>query len=179
MAFKKADFVRAAFVARTAEVPVPDLFKYFDINPDQEEKLKNLKGKEKENFLIKEIGTVWKVRGLTSSELSSANDNATGNRKQLIQALAEALGGDSTKSELVESLTQDKDLNIKTALSCEHLVYGSVDPQIDMPTAVKLSKAFPVEFQTIVTKIAELTGLGMVDEKKLQNSGSKTKSKVV
>jgi hypothetical protein len=45
------------------------------------------------------------------------------------------------------------------------LVIGSVDPRIELETAIKLCKVFPVEFMQLTNKITVLTGQGSVPGK--------------
>ena len=83
--------------------------------------------------------------------------NRQGNIETIIKALA-------TKADQAKAIRHALGLSGDTpgeiAKRIEMLVSGSVQPQIDMPTAVKLAETFPIEFLQLTNKISELTGQG-------------------
>jgi hypothetical protein len=101
----------------------------------------------------------WEVRGLTAAELQRAFD--AGRRQadldNVVKALAE--GGDRVEL-LRKALGLSKDVPGEIAKRMEMLAIGSVCPAIQLPTAVKLAEAFPVEFLELTNVITELTGQG-------------------
>lgn len=171
MPFNLKEFESASLVQRTAEVPVPGMFDWFEITDEQRSTLDGLPEAEKQKFLIEEVGTVWKVRGLTDDELEKSVDDARGNRARLADVFAQVLDLNSSDvDEIKEKLGADEPVNARTALRAEHVYRGSVNP-IPIQVAYKLGRAYPIEFRLIADKIAELSGLGAVDEKKQNPSG--------
>ena len=72
-----------------------------------------------------------------------------------------AIAGGGDQAEAVRSaLGLTKDTPGEIAKRLEMLVMGSVAPKIELPTAVKLAEAFPIEFLSITNRITELTGQG-------------------
>lgn len=103
------------------------------------------------------------VRGLTGEEIARANE--TDARYRAVAAAVEALASSAAaKSDQADAL--------KTLIGCsdqvpqdlakrfDHLVFGSVSPQIDRALAVKLFASYPIVAYTLTNKILELTGLG-------------------
>ncbi len=104
---------------------------------------------------------VWKVRGLTANEIARSNEaserngrletliNAmtTQNRLDIADGVKEMIGiGDDVHSEIAKML--------------EHLIFGSINPEVPRELAVRIATVAPVEFYMISRKIMELTGLG-------------------
>ena len=137
MPFNSARFEQAKFESRKARVAVEALAPFFD--PDEPAE--------------------WEVRGLTAAELHQAMDasNRQGSIETIIKALATK--ADQTKA-IRQALGLSGDTPGEIAKRIEMLVSGSVQPQIDMPTAVKLAETFPIEFLQLTNKISELTGQG-------------------
>lgn len=137
MTFQADRFERAQFVPRRASVPVGALAAFFD------------EGKP----------AVWEVRGLSSSELHRALE--AGKRQGSIEQIVRAIAGGGDQAEAVRSaLGLSKDTPGEIAKRLEMLVMGSTAPKIELPTAVKLAEAFPIEFLSITNRITELTGQG-------------------
>lgn len=171
MGFDAKAFEGAPIVARTADVPVPGLVDWFDIDDEQHKKLDSLHGKAQQNYAV-EIGVAWKVRGLSDDEFERAAENARGNRSRLGEVFAAMaqLGADDA-DKLKDQVGANEGVSQQTALRAEHLLLGSVEPEINIHIAYKLGRTFPIEFRQLSTKILELSGLGGVDEKKLRPSG--------
>jgi len=140
MAFDVNKFMSARLVPRTESVPVPDLKDFFE-------------GKDK---------PVWTVRGITGNELGRANEAAARNKN--IAAILEGLvsGKNADKVNSVRKLlgTGEGDVPDDIAKRIEMLKIGSVDPVCDLDLALKMCKAFPVEFFQLTNKITNLTGQG-------------------
>lgn len=137
--FNVTKFQQASFTAREASVKVPGLKDFFEEGAEP----------------------VFKVRGLTGSELAAANEAKERNRN--LVALAEALvsGGESEKAEAIKGmLGLGGNVPDDIARRISMIVSASVEPVIDHETAVKLSESFPVEFYALTNKILELTGEG-------------------
>lgn len=155
MSFNVQKFQNTQFVPREARVPVSDLSAFF--------------GPEDEPAFV--------VRGLTGAELAVVNEAVSRNRSRA--AIAEGL----LSPEQADQITAVREL---LGIGCavpddmakrlEMLVIGSVDPKLDLPTAVHLSEAFPVEFYTLTTKITELTGLGAEPGKPKASTPEQTSS---
>jgi hypothetical protein len=153
MGFDLQKFQGASFKDRIEEVKVDDLKEFFE-------------GKEH---------PIWKVRGLTGEELAFARDAEE--RARNVNALIEGLAAKSAKGKIKAikdelGLTDDKapDDYIRRL---EMLRYGSVDPEVDKPTVVKLAANYPTTFYQLTNKILELTGLGRLGE----SNGSGTTKK--
>ncbi|MEY2656076.1 MAG: hypothetical protein RLZZ524_3104 [Pseudomonadota bacterium] len=137
MAFDAAKFERAKLEPRRATVAVPALAPFFD---DGE-------------------APAWQVRGLTSSELHRAME--AGKRQGSIESIVKALAASGDQAQAVrKALGLTADTPGEIAKRLEMLVMGSVAPAIELPAAVKLAEAFPIEFLTLTNEITELTGKG-------------------
>jgi hypothetical protein len=137
MAFDLARFAQAEFTPRTQAVPVPGLSAFFG------------KGDKPE----------WVVRSLTSAQLHNAIEAKQ--RQAGVQTVVDAIASSSEKAaEIKKALGLSADQPGEIIKRLEMLVAGSVSPVVDMPTAVKLAQTFPIEFLSITSTIAELTGQG-------------------
>jgi hypothetical protein len=153
MGFDVQKFQGASFKDRTAEVPVEDLKGFFG-------------DKDK---------AIWTVRGLTGEELAFARDAEE--RARSVNALVEGLAGKGAGAK-VKVIKDELGLSDDKAPAdyirrLEILKYGSVDPEIDKPTSVKLAANYPTTFYLLTNKILELTGLGRLGE--LSGSGTTKK----
>lgn len=137
MPFDAAAFERAEFKPRTAVVEVEALAAFF---PDGEP-------------------ARWTVRGLSASELHRAME--AGKRQGSVEAIVRAIatGGDQAQA-VRKALGLSADTPGEIAKRLEMLVLGSVSPKVELPIAVKLAEAFPVEFLGLTNEITELTGKG-------------------
>lgn len=104
------------------------------------------------------------IRGLTGEELARVNEAQAKNAN--ISALLEALAG-AGNAEKVDALRQAMGLDSDQvaddlARRLEQLALGSVDPAIDIQTAVKLFRAYPVVGFELTNKIMLLSGQGMI-----------------
>lgn len=145
MPFNIKKFSKTEFITRTEDIPVPDLKEFFD------------EGEK----------PVWTVRNLTGHELGKANEAAQRNRS--IAAILEGLISTNNK-EKVEAIKTSLGLDDTTpddiAKRIELLTLGSVNPEIDHETAVRLCTFFPIEVFQLTNKISELTGQGAQIKKK-------------
>jgi hypothetical protein len=137
MPFDAAKFERTKLEARQARVPAPALAPFFSDGEDP----------------------VFVVRGLTTNELHKALD--AGKRQSSIETIVKAIATTGDQAGAVrKALGLTADTPGEIAKRLEMLVYGAVTPAIDLPTAVKLAEAFPIEFLTLTNEITELTGKG-------------------
>ena len=144
MSFNTQKFMNVNFTPRTKEVPVPDLKEWFD----------------------KDETPIFKVRGLTGNELARVHE-AVDKHKNISGILDGIL---STKSkDKIEAIRAaigiDADVPSEIAKRLEMLTIGSVDPEISLEVAVKISETFPIEFYQLTTAISELTGQGHISGK--------------
>ena len=149
MGFNNNKFIKQGFESRTESISVPALSDWFD--------------KDDEPF--------WVVRNLTGNEMAASQESASKNKN--IAAIAEALTspGQVEKVKALRSIIGNSDdVCPDLAKRLEMIVFGSVEPKIDMDIAIKLSENFPVEFLQITNKITILTGLG-ASKVKLMPSG--------
>lgn len=137
MAFNADKFERAKFEPRRARVAVPALADFFDDGETPE----------------------WEVRGLSTVELHKAIE--AGNRQSSIDAIVKAVVSTSDQASAVrKALGLTKDTPGEIAKRLEMLCMGSVAPTVELPAAVKLAEAFPIEFMTLTNEITILTGKG-------------------
>jgi hypothetical protein len=137
MGFDAAKFERAKFEPRRSRVAVPALAAFFG---DGEE-------------------AVFDVRGLSSNELHRALE--AGKRQGSIESIVKALAASGDQAAALRKaigLTNDTPGEIAKRL--EMLVMGCVAPTLELPAAVKLAEAFPIEFLSLTNTISELTGQG-------------------
>lgn len=137
MGFNADKFERAKFEARRAKVPVVALAEFFEDGETPE----------------------WEVRGLSAVELHKAIEASK--RQGSIEAIVKAIAANQDQAGAVRmALGLTKDTPGEIAKRLEMLVMGSVAPTIELPTAVKLAEAFPIEFLTLTNEITDLTGKG-------------------
>ena len=137
--FNSQAFRASALAPRQAVVAVPDLAHWFE-GPAE-----------------------WTVRGLTGDEIARANEGIS--KAALVASAVEALAaGSAARSEQVEAMRGLLGIGTDTPPDLikrqEHLVAGSVAPEIDREIAVRLFAAYPVIAYQLTNKILELTGLG-------------------
>ena len=156
MTFDVKAFMETNFIPREAEVEI--------VEP------------ELKNFFNSEDKQVWFVKGLTGPQLGRAEAIAVASEdlKKMIEGLLSRRSKD--KAEAIQKLAGlSEDLPVDIAKRIEHLVMGSVVPEVDHQLAVKLCDTFPVEFYLVTTKIAEISGKGHVPGK-AKPSGKTKKS---
>lgn len=101
----------------------------------------------------------WQVRGLSATELHRALEASR--RQGSIEAIVKALAASGDQATAVrQALGLAGDTPGEIAKRLEMLTLGSVQPVIDLPTAVQLAESFPIEFLSITNEISALTGLG-------------------
>jgi hypothetical protein len=84
-------------------------------------------------------------------------------RHRNIGKTSEALVGGTDKEKIKamrETMGVGDDLPEDYAKRLEMLVIATVSPALDLPAALKLATAFPVDFYYLTNKITELTGQG-------------------
>ena len=137
MPFDLDRFERAKFAPRQQNVPVEALA----------------------DFFAEGEAPVWVVRGLSANELHRAMEAAT--RQKSVEAVVRAIaaGGDQVQA-VRQALGLTADTPGEIAKRLEMLVMGSVAPKLELPLAVKMAEAFPVEFLSLTNTITELTGKG-------------------
>lgn len=118
---------------------------------------------------------VWKVRGLSTSELLKCN--TAGDRQKNLMTAVEAVAGGQGKDRVTATRqilgiegSQDSDM----AKRLEMLTIASVEPKIELSDAVKLGNYFPAEFMLLTSTIMRLTAEG-ADSVKPKPSGKTQK----
>lgn len=140
MGFNADKFMQAKFVPRTRAVAIDaeGLGEWFD---------------------TVEGGAKWIVRGLTSNELTRANE-----AEQLgvnVDAIVKALASNADQVNAVKAALgygNDTPGDVKKRL--EILRLGSVDPVVDLPMAVRVAENFAIDFRILTNHIMALTGIG-------------------
>lgn len=137
--FNKNRFIKQEFEHRTESVSVPALAAWFDKGSNPEWTLRNISGNE--------MALAHEALAKSKNVAALAEALLTSNQKDKVEALKQFVGtADDVPGEMAKRL--------------EMLVAGSVDPEIDMPIAIKLADNFPVEFMMLSNKVIALTGLG-------------------
>lgn len=137
MGFDAQRFAGEKFAPRQKSVPVPGLADWFSEGSKAE----------------------WVVRGLTGNELNRAIEAVA--RRQSVENIVKALteSGDQVRA-VREAIGLVNDTPGEVVKRLEMLVTGSVEPKIELPTAVRLAEVFPVEFMLLTNEITKLTGMG-------------------
>lgn len=139
MSFNLDKFNGASFSARTADVAVHDLADFFEGDDSPK----------------------WQVRGLSGHELGQVNEAVEINNN--LTAMLGALASENIK-EKIDGLKESLGLTDKTPNDLVRrialLKFGSVEPKVDQPMAVRMADAYPVTFYALTNKILELTGQG-------------------
>jgi hypothetical protein len=138
MTFDVGKFEAARFEPRTRTVPVEALAAFFADGEAPE----------------------WRVRGLNATELHRALEASK--RSGTIDAVIKALAATGDQAEAVRRAIglSSREVPGEVAKRLEMLVAGSIAPTIELPHAVKLAEAFPIEFLVLTNAITELTGMG-------------------
>ncbi len=123
---------------------------------------------------------VYKVRGLTATELAQAEETAEKNKN--VMALVEAMAGGTGKDKVdavKKALGFDsEEVPNELAKKLEYVTLGSVDPVITLDVAVKMAECHPIEFMSISREILVLTGQGHVPGKQKPSGEEKTSEPV-
>ena len=137
MGFNADQFMQAKLEPRRAKIAVPALASWFGEGEVPE----------------------WEVRGLTANELNMAMEAKA--RRDSVDNIVKALteSGDQVKA-IREAIGLTKSAQGEVVKRLEMLTIASVVPKIDLPVAVKLAEAFPIEFLTLTNEITRLTGQG-------------------
>lgn len=114
------------------------------------------------------------IRGLTASELAMANEAMAKNKT--IGTMLEALQTEGDHAEKVKELREVMGLSKDktpdaTVKSIELIIMGSVTPELDRQTVVKIGEVAPIEFQILANEITKLTGQGQEAKVKRKPSG--------
>lgn len=142
-----------------------------DLSPREEEV--SVEGLQQ--FFPEGEAPLWKIRGLTASEIAKATD--AGMRNKNFDSILTAISATS-KNEKVKEFRKafgvSDDVPAEIVKRIEHLVFGSVSPEVDQQIAVKLANAFPIEFYDLTNRITRLSGMGMeIAKEKQKPSGEK------
>lgn len=139
MPFDAARFSRASFIPRSARLKLPSLADFFDAGEEPE----------------------FEVRGLDGSELAQTHD-AVRRNKDLTELVTGLLSSDSAEKVVAirEAMGIGDKVPDEIAKRLEILTLGSVEPKFDREAALKLCRAFPIEFYLLTNKVTELTGEG-------------------
>ena len=158
MGFDLKKFERTKFEPREGKVKVPGLAhpEFFD-------------GNKKD--------AVWKVRGLTHSELAQVNEES---RSEASEVLITALSR-SSKAEKADALREllgvESGTPEDTRRCIQMIIRGTIEPEgLQEHHAAKLADAFPIEFVNIVKEITRLTGLGKVPDMGKSKGSGKTQT---
>jgi hypothetical protein len=151
-AFNNKAFMRQQFENRTHDVPVSELVAWFDEDADP----------------------IFTVRGLTFEELSKA-DAAADNSATMLNLVASlsTKDGKAIAEGIKDAFGVGQETPTNMIKRINHLVMGSVQPEIDEQFAVKLASTFPVEFTQLTNKIVELTGKGFLPGKAKSSTTTK------
>lgn len=137
MPFNAEKFEATKFEPRKSRVSVPALAVFFDENELPE----------------------WEVRGLNSTELHVALES--GKRQNNIESIVRAIASNKSQVEAIRAaIGMSSDTPGEVAKRLEMLVFGSINPKVTLPQAVKLAETFPIEFLQLTNEITELTGKG-------------------
>lgn len=144
MGFDVTKFGATKFKDRTADVPVPELQKFFG------------EGEK----------AIWTVKGLTAEEIAIANDakKVNDNIESVITGLSSRLPAEKAEAvkDLIGVVTDKVPADVVWRISM--LVSGSVNPKCDQQMAVKLGSSKGMVFYRLTNKILELTGRGKLGE---------------
>lgn len=154
--FDDKAFMKNAFHAREKDVSVPELKAFFE----------------------KDTKALWKVRGMTGSEIAMVN-SARDKQDNMIAAI-EAMSGNN-QADKIDAFKEL--LGVGTGevpgdiiRRKEMLVSCSIRPICSEELAIKLATTFPQIFFALTNEILRLTGLGQVPGKQ-KPSGQKQESK--
>jgi hypothetical protein len=143
LSFDLKKFETTNFNYREKEIDVPELKEFFN-------------GKKKPK---------WKIRGLTGIELAEVR--ASVNKNKDIEKMVELISSEFSKDK-IEAFKEAFGMNDQApddwVRRVTILIFGSVDPVVDRPLAVKFGEVFPVTFQTLTDQIQILTGQGKLGE---------------
>jgi len=126
-----------------------------------EHKTEKLKVEVLADWFGKDEEPIWEVRSLTGSEFVKAQEAQAKNKNLAVLAEALVAGSDKDKVKALKQMvgTTD-DVPGELAKRMEMLVFGTVNPEIDMTVAIKLAEYFPSDFMILTNKIINLTSLG-------------------
>jgi hypothetical protein len=145
MNFDLKKFETTNFVDRTEEIEVPELKDFFD----------------------KKAKPVWKVRGMTGTEIAKMHDAV--NRARDFEGILELIASGSSKDKIEgfkKALGISDDVPADFVRRVNMIKLASVDPDMSdkQELVVKLGEAFPVVFRTISDAIQRLSGQGKLGE---------------
>jgi hypothetical protein len=155
MAFNQNKFRSAKYVPRIAELKIEPLREFFD------------EGEE----------PIFKVRGLSASELAKSNEASDNSEK--LKAVIEALttnNKEKQKTAFRDIFGLGDDTPGEIMKRVRMLLYAAVEPELDEGVVVMLAERHPIEFYQLTNKITELTGQGGMIEGKSPPSGANQES---
>lgn len=129
-----------AFRPREGAVSVPDMKAFFPADCEEPK---------------------WKVRGLTADELSQCNEASE--KMKGLSTMVDAIAGEDVGdkvSAIKKALGIEVEMTPDMVKRLELICRGSVDVDVDLQLAVKISEVFPIEFFAITNEILSLTGMG-------------------
>lgn len=144
MGFDADKFKLTQYSDRTAEVPVPELKKFFgeDDKP------------------------IWVVKCIGSNEISIANEARDANKN--VNEFIASMASDSAKEKVAAAKkllgVPGDDVTGDVARRISMLVSGSVDPVCDQELAVRISTFHPTVFFRLTNRILSLMGEGLLGE---------------
>ena len=137
--FNLEDFRAAKFERRTKKMPVPELKPFFP-----------------KKTKISEM--IWTIQNLTGEELYRMRESVERNidLEKTVSALATGQKAEVIKDALgLSGKTPDEMVRRLSVL-----VYGSVEPKIDRPDAVKIAEEYSLVFDRLTQEIMVLSGHG-------------------
>lgn len=112
-------------------------------------------------FFAEDEQPVWRVRSISGYESAKVNEAAERNAGIADLVVALSSGNGKEKSEAIQkSLGISDDVPTEVAKRIEILMLGSINPECDRDTAIKLATYFPLEFNKLTSEILLLTGQG-------------------
>jgi vacuolar-type H+-ATPase subunit D/Vma8 len=125
---------------------------------------------ELKNFGDSKETLKWKIRALTAEDLAKADEEVQLNRdlNALINMTVAAVSS-GQKSDKIDAIKEIIGVSGKVpdVLVKKYAIFelGTVAPKFDRSDTVKFARVYPVEFESISTRIYALTGLGAVKKK--------------
>ena len=148
--FDLAAFGQVQFDSRVQDVPVPELAEWFRVDGEE----------------VKPEQCTIQVRNLTAGELSALPSDAD-SRSEIVELVSVLLldsskgGKESAANELREVLgLSPGGLPLGTRRMVEMIITGSVEPKLNIQTALKLQSSFQAVFFRLANAIGELTKQG-------------------
>jgi hypothetical protein len=155
MSFDAQKFLSTSFVPRTEEVKMPELGAFFQEGE----------------------APIFLVQGLTGEELALVHEAAEKNKN--VAAILEGIISPAARDKvdaIRKAIGITESVPNEIAKRLEIIIKGCVSPRLDLETAVKICKCFPIDFYVITNTINKLTGSGFVEGKPKPSGGTNTLS---